>query len=326
MMRVFLLLLSLLPTLPVSNATADIIDQANVRSFIDEMVEKHQFDRSWLEKLFRQASIQPRIIKTMNKPAEKMPWYKYRRIFIRDERINKGIEFYRKHKSVLERAETEFRIPAEILLAIVGVETLYGERTGGHQVIDALSTLAFNYPKRANFFRNELEQLLLLVREEDIDPFSVQGSYAGAIGQPQFMPSSYREYAIDYDGDGQRDLQNSVADTIGSVANYLKRHGWQAGGDIVVNAKIHDEKSIDSFLDRGLKPSIPFRTLNQNGVQVKGKIAANELVSFIQLEASKDQFEYWIGEHNFYVITRYNHSPLYALAVVQLARAIKQSI
>lgn len=328
-MKSFVSLITLIFVFNVPNTYASgIAEQQEVQSFINDMVDKHSFDRKWLIQLFKQADIKEKIIKTMERPAEKeMTWGRYRNIFIQEKRINDGVAFYKQHEDTLKKAEQKYGIPAEILLAIMGVETFYGQRTGGHKVIDALSTLAFGYPKRAKFFRKELEQLLLLVREESIDPFSVQGSYAGAIGLPQFMPSSYRQYAIDSDGDGHRDLQNSISDTIASIANYLKRHGWKKGESIIHLGKTSTTNDdYKQLLDKGLKPSIELETIKQSGITLKDAISPNETkVSLFRMEI-KNKEEYWVGEHNFYVITRYNHSALYALAVYQLAEAIKAEL
>ena len=210
-----------------------------IEIFISEMVERHGFKQTELESIFGMAQFQPAIINAISQPATSRPWYEYRPLFINSRRIAGGVAFWNSHAATLERARKEFGIPEEIITAVIGVETTYGVQTGRHRVLDALTTLAFDYPKRAKFFRDELEQYLLLGREQDADVVNIKGSYAGAIGIPQFMPSSYRRYALDFDGDGKADLSGSAADAIGSVANYLKSFGWETERAIVLPALVN---------------------------------------------------------------------------------------
>ncbi|NIQ15869.1 MAG: lytic murein transglycosylase B, partial [Candidatus Dadabacteria bacterium] len=217
---------------------ANTLDQQSVQQFISYMEATHNYDGSSLNAIFKQAKYSSRVINAISKPAEALPWYKYRPIFLQPERINQGIMFWEKHKETLLAAEKEYGVPAEIIVAIIGVETRYGQYTGKDRVIDALSTLAFHYPKRSKFFRSELEQFLLLVREQNVDPYSIKGSYAGAMGIPQFISSSYRNYAVDFDADNKIDIWNNPVDAIGSVANYFKQHGWSAGGEIAIKADV----------------------------------------------------------------------------------------
>lgn len=218
---------------------ANYAQRDDVKEFINKMIKKHHFDRNDLEQWFSEAKKLDRVIELISKPAEKiLSWKQYRPIFIRQKRIRMGREFMKKHHDLLARAEKETGVPAHIIAAIIGVETYYGRRRGKTSVFDSLTTLGFDYPPRSRFFKNELEQFLLLAREEDIDVSTIRGSYAGAMGMPQFISSSYRRYAVDFDGDGKRDLWNSEADVIGSVANYFKVHGWQRGGDVIQRARV----------------------------------------------------------------------------------------
>lgn len=296
-------------------------DRAEVARFIDEMSQRHGFDKPELKRIFNQTEIQQSIIDAISRPAESKPWYQYRPIFVTTRRIRRGVEFWDAHRSTLQRAEAEYGIPAEIITAIIGVETFYGRHEGGHRVLDSLVTLAFEYPPRSGFFRSELEEYLLLTREEGLDPLAVTGSYAGAMGQPQFISSSYRTYAVDFDGDGKRNLLTNTADAIGSVANYLNRHGWQPGQAIAAPARV-DGSDVSELLDKGIKPQIEVAQLPRFGVTVAAQLPENARAALIQLE-QEDGYEYWLGLKNFYVITRYNHSPLYAMAVYQLSQEIK---
>lgn len=300
-------------------ATPEEREQA-VHAFVTDMVEKHGFERQSLMQIMDKARFRRDIIRVMRRPAEAKPWHQYRPIFVTQSRTRGGVQFWRDHKALLERAEKEFGVAPEMIVAIIGVETRYGGNTGNYRVIDSLSTLAFGYPKRAKFFRKQLEEFLLLSREENIDSTGAKGSYAGAMGMPQFMPSSYRAYAVDFDGDGKRDLLNSTADVIGSVANYFKVHGWKTDDTVTLRARAGGA-NLDALVDAGMKPSLSPQTLSKHGVEVAGELPENALASLIRLE-NKTEDEYWLGLHNFYVITRYNHSNLYAMAVYQLSQEI----
>ena len=301
----------------------DLSKQGEVRKFIDEMAQQYDFDPVQLEGWFRAARERDDIIEAISHPAESKPWYQYRPIFLQAARIDGGVAFWKQHAEVLERAEQEYGVPPQIITAILGVETRYGSRQGGYRVMDSLVTLAFNYPPRAAFFKDELKNYLLLTREEHVDPLSMKGSYAGAMGQPQFISSSYRRFAVDFDGDGKRDLWNNDADAIGSVANYFKQHGWERGGKVAVPVNV-GTTPVKTLVDKGIKPSITVSDLQHLGIEVTGAMPEQDMVSFIELE-QKDGPEYWIGLQNFYVITRYNHSPLYAMAVYQLSEAIRSA-
>lgn len=303
-------------------AQAEIKDQAMLDQFINKMVKEHQFERAELETLFKSVEIKEKIIETMQRPAEGMPWYKYRKIFIQEKRIQGGVKFWQDNLKSLTTMQQVYGLPEEIIIAIIGVETFYGARTGGHRVIDALATLGFAYPKRSKFFISELENFLLLCREEDMDPLEPVGSYAGAMGMPQFMPSSYRNFAADYEGDAKRDIWNNASDSIASVANYFARHHWQAEQDIAYPVTASGEQ-YKQALTKGLKPDITAGQLRQSQVQLPEQIADSVSVKLLSFEQETGH-DLWVGLENFYVITRYNHSPLYAMAVFQLSQAIKQ--
>ncbi len=292
-----------------------------MRTFAAEMEQKHGFDKTKLEALLTATAFRDDIIKAITRPAESKPWHEYRPIFLKPGRIEGGVKFWEENEALLKQVEEKYGVPAEIIVAIIGVETRYGNHTGRYRVLDSLATLAFGYPKRAKFFRRELEEFLLLSREEQVDPTQAMGSYAGAMGKPQFISSSYRVYAVDHDGDGHRNLWDSNADIIGSVANYFQRHGWQPGGDITL--QVTGGSELQKYVDAGMKPSIKVADLLASGLQpVSSEPPAPEsLSSLIKLDAG-DRDEYWLGLHNFYVITRYNHSNLYAMAAYQLSQEI----
>ena len=291
--------------------------------FIKEMAKEHQFDQNALNEVLKDVEVKDSILKAISRPAEKSkPWYDYRKIFITDKRITEGADYWKQHEAALTRAEQEYGVPAEIILAILGVETFYGRITGGYRVVDALSTLAFRYPPRSKFFRSELKHFFILAREEQISPLKPVGSYAGAMGLGQFMPSSYREYAVDFDGDGRRDIWTNPTDAIGSIANYLKRHGWVAGESIVHKTQVTGNVPT-ALLEKGSKPSILVSTLANESVSTAHLPQTAKKVGLITLTQPEGE-EYWLTRQNFYSITRYNHSRMYAMAVTQLAELIKE--
>ena len=297
---------------------------AEQRAFVDEMVRKHGYDRAELTRLLEDAQFQEGIIRLITRPAEAKPWYEYRAIMVTPERIEQGVEFWQRNADTLRRAEAELGVPPEIVTAILGVETRYGRNTGRHRVLDALFTLGFGYPKRASFFRKELEQFLLMAREEHLDARTLTGSYAGAMGKSQFMPSSFRAYAIDFDGDGRRDLWGSDADAIGSIANYFVRNGWRRGERVALPASGVDSRH-QRFLEAGLKPGFTLGELAAAGVRVATDgLPADTPCSLFDLDEENGP-AYWAGLQNFFAITRYNRSELYAMAVYQLSREIAQS-
>lgn len=299
------------------NVQADYNQRSDVQQFINEMVEKHGFKRDELITEFNSAEKLDWVLEAIAKPAEKvLTWKDYRPIFVTSKRIRGGNKFLREHRETLQRAEKEFGVPAEIITAIIGVETYYGGRSGKTPVFDSLVTLGFDYPPRSPFFLSELEQFLLLTREENVDIKDVRGSYAGAMGMPQFISSSYRHYAIDFDGDGKRDLWNNTADVIGSVANYFSVHGWRPGEQVVIRARVNGP--IEETRNM-LKPHTRISELYSKGVIPETDVANDEKVTVITFKGKKGK-EYWLGLDNFYVITRYNHSALYAMAVYQLSQ------
>jgi membrane-bound lytic murein transglycosylase B len=290
----------------------------------DELVEEEGFNREELMQLFAQAERKDSILKAIARPAEKTkPWYEYRDIFLSDKREKQGVEFFNQYRVALERAEREFGVPAEIIVAIIGVETSYGRNVGSYRVIDALSTLAFDYPARSPFFTSELKHYLILTRDQGMDATEMVGSYAGAMGYGQFMPSSFRAYAIDFDNDDIIDIWQNPIDAIGSVANYFKQHGWR-DGEVVVAAADAAANTPESIFVKGRKDLKPQRTVAQlaeDGVVARAKLDPDALAIALKFEQKKDH-EYWLGLHNFYVITRYNHSAMYAMSVYQLSQAV----
>ncbi len=297
-------------------------------AFAREFASKHNQPEKRIRAILDRAVFRPDIIQAMTRPAEKKAWHQYRPIFLTEKRIREGVEFWNTHRRVLEAVGAETGVPPEIITAIIGVETFYGRITGKHRVLDALTTLAFGYPRRAAFFRSELEHFLLLAEEEGIDVLNTTGSYAGAMGYGQFMPSSYRYYARDHDGDGSRDLLHSVPDAIASVANYFKEHGWRAGQPVAFPLQASPGARKFKAEKRPQKPQYSWRQLADWGYRLKPGTAVpqeflgpNTRLSLVVLELP-DGYEYWAALPNFYTITRYNHSPLYAMAVWQLAQAI----
>ena len=286
-----------------------------VRAFIREVAKRHGFAEKELRKVFARAERIEPILEAISKPPDPPVWADYRALFLTDKRIAGGIEFLKAHREVLERAEREFGVPAEVMVAIIGVETFYGRNTGRWRVIDALTTLAFDYPPRARFFRSELEHYLVLARDNKQDALDVRGSYAGAIGIPQFMPSSTRAYAVDFDGDGVIDLRGSTADAIGSVASFLKRHGWQPGAPVQLRPALEGE-GWRAYA--GIEPKHSLETLREAGVRFDADLPPGTRAVMVDLGS-----EARLGLRNFYVITRYNRSVMYAAAVADLAEALR---
>jgi membrane-bound lytic murein transglycosylase B len=292
-------------------------------AFIDKMVEQHEFDRTELTALIDGAEINQTILDTMARPAERIvPWFEYRNIFLNEARIAAGVQFWTEHAARIESVADRYGVAPEMIVAIVGIETYFGTRMGRYRVLDALATLAFAYPPRAAFFASELEAFLLLAREEQVDVTAALGSYAGAMGAGQFIPSSYRAYAVDADADGKRDLWSDWDDALGSVANYFKVHGWQAGQPVV-------EQATRSERFAGPEPgdSLDLRetvgSLSDMGYVFATSLPADAPAAAYALEAEGGGSEYWVAYHNFRVITRYNRSAKYALAAHQLSQAIR---
>lgn len=314
----------LLTSINVAFADVALLQQENAKKFIEQMVTKHHFDRNELIKILKIASFQQKVIDLMEKPYERKPWDIYRTTFLNADRLNKGIEFWQKNQKTLEEAQEKFKVPAHIIVAILGVETLYGERQGDYRVLDALTTLAFYYPKRAEFFTKELKEFLLLSREQNLEVTEYKGSYAGAIGKPQFMPSSYRHYAVSLDGKGKIDLINKPEDAIVSVANYFKKHGWKLEEDVAFPVQIEGDR-YKKINTKTRKATYDFSELAKAGIKPVQSISNNNSkVGLIEL-ATLLNSEYWLTYPNFYVITRYNSNPQYALVVYLLSQELKNS-
>ena len=320
-----LLLLAFVLCAGAQPACALDVRRADVKEFIAHMTGTTSFKKRQLRKLLKAAQSQPAIIEAMDRPAEKAkPWFEYRPIFLSERRIREGTDFWIAHRQALDQASVRSGVPPEYLAAILGVETYYGRLTGSYRVIDALSTLAFDYPARAKFFRDELEQYLLLTRDLRIDPLNAKGSYAGAMGAPQFMPSNYRRYAVDADADGHIDLWNNWPDVCASVGNYLKEHGWNSGEPVLSEASVEADKAPE--LDgRKLALSETVGSLRSKGVSFDSSMSADAPALLIAADDA-DGVHWRVGYNNFYVITRYNHSTLYAMAVNDLAAAVKQRV
>ncbi len=292
----------------------------DVKAFINHMVEKFHFKQEKMRRIFSQVHLRPRIIKTIHNPKEATPWYKYKRLFLSPQRINAGVTFWQNHQDKLKKAEQQYGVPAHIILGVLGVETFYGTRAGKHCALDALATLAFNYPERSKFFTSELEALFLLSREQHLDPLALKSSYAGALGFPQFMPSSYRSYAVDYSGDDIADLMHSPEDAIGSVANYLSKRGaWRAGEPIAEKAKLTTELDLDPKQARKICTIDEWK---QQGILPLHTLKPDTKASAFQLQEEQVQ-ETWLGFHNFKAILSYNPRINYAMAVMSLGEAIE---
>ncbi len=302
--------------------------RADVQAFIAGLVRDDGFDARTLAQVFGQVRPQPKVVAAMSRPIVAPPkWFEYRPQFLNASRIDAGVAFWHANEAALARAQDGFGVPAPVIVAIIGVETYYGRNTGSYRVIDALSTLAFDYPRRAEYFSAELRNFLLLCREQGVSPLEARGSFAGAVGLPQFMPGSIREYAIDYDGDGRIDLANDPDDAIGSVANYLARHGWQPGQPVMepVRVEVERAEAVVALFDGGVTPRRSVADWVRDGVTgvaIPGNLAADP-VGLLMLETT-DVPEYWMTFSNWFVLTRYNRSRLYASAVWQLAQALAE--
>ena len=305
--------------LPWATASAqDYTERPEVRAFIDEMVARHGFLEGELRGVFAKVQrVEPALQSVL--PEKQPTWAEFRERFLNDKRIAAGLEFWRANRASLERAEREYGVAPQFVVAIIGVETYYGRHPGRYRVVDALTTLAFDYPARAPFFRSELEQYLLFVRASGVDVFSVKGSYAGAIGIPQFMPGSARRYAVDFDGDGKIDLLGNAADAIGSVANFLNRHGWRPGEEAQLRVTASGD-AWRAYADGSVLPKHPVAELAKAGLQTElPPSGASARAAVVDLDG-----DVRLGLQNFYVITRYNRSALYAGAVADLAQALAQ--
>lgn len=315
------LTVALFSSCATSNLFADthFIERKDVQTFIQQMVKKHHFNKQQLDALFSAVKIRPQVIQHVNKPLEKESWHTYQMLFVNEWRIQHGVQFWNKYESTLRQAEEIYGVPASIIVATIGVETKYGQNTGNYRVIDSLTNIAFSDSKRAPFFRSELEQFLLLTREEHLDPLKVMGSYAGAIGQPQFMPSSYRYYAVNFSKSGKTDLMYNEVDVIGSIANYYKKKGWIPHAPVAVPAMTIGNRYDYLVKNDKIKQPLSTADLMKYGIVPKYPLPKDtDLVKIIELEGRYNK-EYWLGFHNFDVIKRYNPSDLYAMAVYQLS-------
>jgi membrane-bound lytic murein transglycosylase B len=303
------------------------VDRPIVVAFVDEMVSKYDFERDALRSVLSKARIKPSIIKKISAPAERtLTWAEYRKIFITRERIGAGVTFWRENREMLERINKETGVSIEMIVGIIGVETYFGRITGNDRVLDALATLAFDYPKRAKFFRNELAQFLILAREEDMDATLPIGSYAGAMGRPQFMPSSFRAYAVDATGDGKRDIWNDWADVSGSIANYFLEHGWRPSEEVTSRATLSGRWTGPVPEPKNtLKAAETVDSLSQKGVVFATDLCADSKAELLSYEGDSG-IEHWVGFHNFFVITKYNRSAMYALAAHQLGQEIASRV
>ena len=324
--RLALFSLSLLSSLCLAAAPAPrptFADDVAVIEFARDLEQRQGFNADELLGHFARLHPNDKVLQLIKPPASPLQrsWERYRPRFLNDRRIDGGVRFWQAHEAQLVRAQATYGVPAEIIVAIIGVETEYGRNMGNFGVMEALATLAFHYPKRAEFFRTELEQFLLLARENGMNPLRIKGSFAGAIGIPQFMPGSQRRYAIDFDGDQRVDLSASPDDAIGSVARFLEQHGWLTGQPVAVPATV-DATVDDSFIEAGLRPSLTLGQLAGSGVHATG--ARDDRVALIDLVSPGKDTEYWLGYENFYVISRYNRSSFYAMSVFQLGEAVRE--
>jgi len=297
------------------------ITNPDVKAFIEHMQVKHHFSKKKLLTLFESAQLQPQVIENMKHPLEKETWNQYQHVFIENDHIVEGSLFRQKYHRALLRAEKKYGVPASIIIATLGVETLYGKRSGTYRVIDALSSLSFSDLPRNRYFRGELEQFLLLTREQGLDPLKTQGSYAGAIGAPQFMPSSYRQYAASFSKKARIDLIHNTRDAIASIANYYKEHGWKSPHFVATAARIRGRAYLKLQNPDGSPRSFSSTRLSAYGIKPAHKIPKGYLLKLIELEGQHGK-EYWLVFSNFDVIKKYNSSNLYAMAVYQLSRSI----
>ena len=300
------------------------INQAEVDAFIKDYAANHPMSEAEVKDILDAAVFQQGIIDKINKPAEgTMTWERYRKIFVTEERTQAGVEFWNTHQEAIQEVSQRTGVNEEIIMGIIGVETYFGRIKGSYKVLDALYTLGFGYPKRAKFFRSELAKFLELASKENLDPKEVMGSYAGAMGYSQFMPSSYLAYAKSFDEGGTADLINEPTDAIASVANYLKVHRWKKDEPVATSTTF--TRKVSNLNKQSLKPKNKLSAYTALGIEPGMKVPADTPATLIILDNEKDK-EYWYGFDNFYVITRYNHSPMYAMAVYQLGQKIKEKI
>ncbi|QEY23265.1 lytic murein transglycosylase B [Neisseria animalis] len=308
-----------------SVASSGFNANTNVQQWIDYEVAQKQFSRSELQQFFDGAAYKGNIINIMYRPGTSRPWYEFRQGNSGTAKFNNGRKFYAENRAVIDDVAKQYGVPAGLIVAIIGIETNYGRNTGTFRVADALSTLAFDYPRRAEFFQNELAELLLIAREEKRDVFSFKGSYAGAMGIPQFMPSSFRKWAVDYDGDGKRDIWNNIGDVAASVANYMKQHGWQTGGKMVVPVTLNINGDLQAIIDEKTALTRTVADFKKMGVVPQQPVADSEKAVLYRLETAPGVYEYYLGLNNFYAVWKYNNSRMYATAVRDIANAVDSS-
>lgn len=323
---------ALAATLVAGNATASpdaalgsFAGRPEVQAFVDRLVNEHGFKAAELHRVIGAIEPDPRVLELMNPPPRTVQrsWRDYRRRFVNGSRIDAGLRFWFENETPIARASNRYGVPEEIIVGIIGVETIYGRHTGTFPVVASLATLAFDFPRRADFFRRELEQFLIHARETGIDPLAVRGSYAGAIGLPQFMPSSIRHYAVDFDGNGKIDLAGSAEDAIGSVANFLAEHGWERDGPTHVEARLATGAQLAPLIEAGIEPRFDTAQLAAHGVRPATETPAQMRFALIDLPNAGAATDYALGPRNFYVLTRYNRSSFYAMAVIELGQAVR---
>ena len=308
-----------------AGAEVNYIQRQEVQSYLEEIVKSYGFDKKELHKLIGGVKKQKSAIKALDRPAEAKPWHEYRNIFLTKARIEKGVLYWRKNKHFVKKASEHYKVAPEIIVSLLGIETFYGRITGRFLTLDTLVTLGFDYPRRSKFFRKELTQFLLLCREENLDCSNVTGSHGSAMGLGQFIPSSYRAYAVDFDGDGKRDLWKSDADVLGSVANYISKHGWILNAPVAEITDLQAEP-LSPLLNKKLKPFLGLKDLQPFNITGEHFSPQEEPFILLGLQESAKNTAVWVGYYNFYVITRYNHSRRYAMAVYQLSRELKRNI
>ncbi|MDV6315488.1 lytic murein transglycosylase B [Idiomarina sp. HP20-50] len=293
-----------------------------VEQFIQEQVKQHQLDEEKVRQWMQAAEKNTEVLEAIQRPWEAKPWYQYHPIFLTEKRLKAGLSFWNKHQETLTRAEKKYGVPAQIIVAIIGIESFYGSYMGKYSVLDSLYTLGFHYPPRATFFRSELSEFFQLASEEDWDVAKAKGSYAGAMGFGQFISSSYRHYAVDFDNDGQRDILTNPVDAIGSVANYFAMHNWAQGQPVA--QLLPEGQDWEALVSNGMKPNMTRAEIRRRGYELpqSKNVNGDTKVRVFEFE-TKNSHDYWLGYHNFYVITRYNHSPLYAMVVYQFSEQLR---
>ncbi|MCY4228797.1 MAG: lytic murein transglycosylase B [Gammaproteobacteria bacterium] len=314
---------ALLACLPGNSSALNIGDYPELEDLIQTMVEEDGYPEDELRALIESAAINEKTLELMDRQWEAVPWHKYRDLFINYRRIRNGVEFWNEHEATLKKAEAEYGVPASVIVSIIGVETHYGKRKGNSNVLNSLVSLTAAYPRRSKYFKKELRVFLNLARRESIEAGSVYGSYAGAIGIPQFMPSSYENHSVDFNGNGIRDLVNEVEDAVGSVANYLVNHGWKAGQAIYSDVQGSLPESALALVRKSAKPQQTVESLVMSGIEFNSE-QASQKAALVKLTLENDEYRHIVAFNNLYVITRYNNSINYSMAVTELAEEIEQ--